>query len=279
MAKKNKITFRIPNLFSPVPILSILLAVASFLLGMLVLKIHYVERDVSKKFDDATAALTTKMAPQQQLPPIVSIDNIKDVFNNNEIIKFGDAKNKLLFVIIADPSCPYCQAANGTNPELSKKMGDQFTIVSNGGTYISPVQEMRKLTESGKASLAYIYQNGHGAGEMAMKSLFCAYEQKKFWETNDKLNTDAGYNLINNDVKNDKTASTKMADFLSNILDSSVLKKCMDDGKYDSYLASNQKLASSLGANGTPGFFINANTFPGAVNWDNMKNAVDEALK
>ena len=158
-------------------------------------------------------------------------------------------------------------------------MGAQFTLESDGGTYISPVTEMRKLVAAGQASFAYIYQNGHGNGEMAMKAFFCANEQGKFWEAHDKLNSNDGYNLINNEVKNDKTASGKLSDFLADVVDSGALKSCLDSGKYDSFLPNDQKLASSLGVNGTPGFFINTTNFAGAYSWKDMKSVADAALK
>jgi protein-disulfide isomerase len=246
------------------------------MLGSLTTKVAYLEKN--GKVADAAPAAAQPQQPAQQAPK-VELSTIKGIFENKEVIRFGDSSKKLLLIEVADPSCPYCQAAAGKNPELSKQMGAQFTLSSDGGTYISPVQEMRKLAESGQASFAYIYQNGHGNGEMAMKSMYCANEQGKFWDAHDKLNTNAGYNLINNDVKNDKAASGKLSDFLSDVLDSGSLKSCLDSGKYDSYLASDQKLASSLGVNGTPGFFINTTNFAGAYNWNDMKSAAEAALK
>jgi protein-disulfide isomerase len=255
-------------------VLYVLLLVAAFFLGSLTTKVSYLEKNT--KPADTTA---TTQAGAQPAAIKVDLNTIKAVFKNKDVIRFGDANKKVLFVEVADPSCPFCQAAAGKNPELNKQMGEQFILESDGGTYIPPVLEMRKLVDSGQASFAYIYQNGHGAGEMAMKAMYCANEQGKFWDAHDKLNTNDGYNLINNDVKNDKTASGKISDFLADVVDASALKSCLDSGKYDSYLANDQKLASSLGANGTPGFFVNTTNFAGAYSWKEMKTAVDTALK
>ncbi len=260
-------------------ILYILLLVAAFFLGSLTTKVSYLEKGVKTTGPEPTTTAEAQQQQGAQQAPKVELNAIKGIFNNKEVIKFGDANKKLLLVEVADPSCPFCQAAAGKNPELSKQMGAQFTLASDGGTYVSPVQEMKKLVESGQASFAFIYQNGHGNGEMAMKALFCANEQDKFWDAHDKLNTNEGYNLINNDVKNDKSASGKLSDFLSSVLDSATLKSCLDSGKYDSYLANNQKLAVSLGVNGTPGFFINATNFAGAYSWKDMQSVADAALK
>ncbi|MCL4354211.1 DsbA family protein [Patescibacteria group bacterium] len=260
------------------PILYILLLVAAFFLGSLTTKVSYLEKGGKTTGPEPTTTAAAQQQAAQQAPK-VELATIKKVFDNKEVIKFGDANKKLLLVEVADPSCPFCQAAAGKNPELNKQMGAQFTLVSDGGTYISPVQEMRKLVESGQASFAFIYQNGHGNGEMAMKALFCANDQDKFWDAHDKLNTNEGYNLINNEVKNDKSASGKLSDFLSGTLDSSALKSCLDGGKYDSYIANNQKLAASMGVNGTPGFFINSTNFAGAYSWKDMQSVADAALK
>lgn len=257
------------------PILIGLLVIAAFIIGVLFTKVSYLEKN--PKITDSAA-----VQPQvtgEPTAPVVDLGAIKAIFGNNEVIKFGNADNKLLLVDISDPSCPYCQAAAGKNPELNKQMGTQFTLVADGGTYIPPVQEMKKLVEEGKASFAYIYQNGHGNGEMAMKALFCANEQDKFWEAHDKLMTNAGYTLINDVVKNDKASSGKLADFLAAVVNKTELKSCLDSGKYDSVLASNQALAGSLGVSGTPGFFVNTTNFAGAYSWTEMKPAADAALK
>jgi len=279
--KSREVKFTVPSFtfnknYSVV--LYILLLIAAFFLGSFTTKISYLEKN-AKPAENTAAAQPQQQAGAQPAAVKVELSTIKGVFTNKNVIKFGDASKKALFVEIADPSCPFCQAAAGKNPELNKQMGAQFTLVSDGGTYVSPVQEMKKLVDAGQASFAYIYQNGHGNGEMAMKALYCANEQGKFWDAHDKLNTNEGYNLINNEVKNDKTASGKLSDFLASVVNSNDLKSCLDSGKYDSFLADDQKLASSLGANGTPGFFVNTTNFAGAYNWNDMKSAVDKALK
>ncbi len=260
------------------PTLVILLIIASFFVGMYFTKVTYLEKNLKTDKTAVTPAVTPSAA-QQPAAPTIDINTIKNVFSDQNVIKFGNADSKLLLVEISDPSCPFCQIASGKNPELNKQSGVQFTLVADGGTYISPVQEMKKLVDAGKASFAYIYQNGHGNGEMAMKSFYCANEQGKFWQVHDKLMTSAGDELINNVVKNDKTASGKLADFLAGAADKTKLKACLDSGKYDSALAADQKLATSLGVSGTPGFFLNTTNFAGAYSWTDMKAVADTALK
>ena len=252
------------------PVLVILSIGLAFMVGVLWQKVSNLEKGgVATKTGDTQA---------QPAAPTVNIDTVKGVFDK-DVIKFGDAGRKVLFVEILDPSCPYCHVAGGDDPEIGLEMGDRFRYKSAGGTYEPPVTEMRKLVDSGKASIAFIYYPGHGNGEMAMKALYCADEKGKFWEAHKLLMSKAGYDLQNNTVKNDKAQSGKVADFLKGVVDASFIKSCLDSGKYDARLASDQSLAVGLGVQGTPGFFVNANSFPGAYSWTDIKSAVDSALK
>ena len=77
---------------------------------------------------------TTAQAPNAA-PAAASLEDIKGVFDK-DVIKIGDANRKVLFVEMADPSCPYCHIAGGFNPELSASADVQtnrFVYVSDGG--------------------------------------------------------------------------------------------------------------------------------------------------
>ena len=255
------------------PVLVLIALGLSFFSGTMWQKVKNLEKG-------GTTVAGTAASPQPA-QPTVSLDQIKDLFGK-DLIKFGDDKRKVLFVEISDPSCPYCHAAAGLNPELSRQMdatNNTFQLVSDGGKYVPPVLEIKKLVDSGEASFVYIYSSGHGNGEMGTKALYCANEKGKFWEAHDLLMTNKGYEFLNNTIKNDKTKSGDMATFLKSAVDPSFLKECLDSGKYDARLASDAQLAQTLGFQGTPHFFVNATAFPGAYNWTDMKSAVDEALK
>jgi len=236
-----------------------------------------------KNFEKGGAAVGTT-TPQQAAAPAqpdkvaVSLDTIKGLFDK-DLVKFGDKNSKVLFVEISDPSCPYCQIASGLNPTLNSQSGAQFKLVKDGGTYVAPVVEMRKLIEAGKASLVWIFSPGHGNGEMGTKALYCANEKGKFWGVSDLLMTAKGYDFLNNTIKNDKTKSGDLATFLKSAVDPVFLKECVDSGKYDARLTSDTQLAQSLGFQGTPDFYVNATNFAGAYSYTDMKSAVDAALK
>jgi len=258
-----------------VPILLVASIALAFAVGVLWQKVSNLE---SGKVSGTTAQDDPATGTQQAGGAKVTLDQIKSLFSQ-DLIKFGDADRKLLFVVVTDPSCPYCHIASGGNPELSAEAGDKFKLVADGGAYVAPVTEMRKLVDSGDASIAYIYQNGHGAGEMAQKALYCAYDMGKYWEVHDLLMSNAGYDLINSKVKNDKSKSQELVDFLASAADSGKLKECIDSGKYDERLASDMQLAQSLGVSGTPGFFVNEVNFAGAYSWTDMQPVVEQYLQ
>lgn len=252
------------------PVLVVLSVGLAFMVGVLWQKVTNLEK--------GGVTTTAGTNAQQAAKPTVDLNAIKAVFKK-DVIKFGDANRKLLFVEVVDPSCPYCHVAGGDDPELAAQIGAQFKYKSAGGEYLPPVPEMKKLVDDGKAAMAIIYYPGHGNGEMAMKALYCAQEKGKFWEAHDLLMNQAGYELQNTTVKNDKAQSGKVADFLAKAVDASFMKSCLDSGKYDSRLADEQALAGTLAIQGTPGFYINSTSFPGAYSWSDMKSVADAALK
>jgi len=220
---------------------------------------------------------TTTTDPSQETAVNVTLDQIKALFNDNNIA-FGSPDNKVLFVEFGDPSCPYCHIAGGKNPELNKQVGAQFTLVADGGTYVAPVEEMRKLVDSGQASFVWLYTNGHGNGELATQAQYCAHEKGKFWEVHDLLMTNAGYNLINDTVRNDVANAGKLADFLKSAVDPSEMKSCLESGKYAGRIAEDQATGSSLGVRGTPNFFVNTMNYGGAYSYNDMKATVEAYL-
>lgn len=267
----------LPSIFASINVMQIVLVVSlvvgSFFLGSLWTKVQILEKG-------GVAPAAAQPAAQQQPtpPPAVTQDQIKKAYDG-AFLRWGDKNKKLVFVEIADPSCPYCHIAAGKNPQLNAQAGDRFKLVSDGGTYKPPVPEIEKLVKNNQASLVYLYTPGHGNGEMGMKALYCAMEKNKFWEVHDLLYSSAGYDLLNNTVKNDKAKSGELATFLKAVIDSKFLKSCLDSGKYDKRLTDEVTLTRSLGVTGTPGFFVNTTLFAGAYSYTDMESAVKTALQ
>lgn len=262
-----------PKSFLTTPV-SVLLG--SFIIAIAIL-IHGGIIKLGPKTTAVQPAASAQPNAQQPTQPAATLADVKNAFTKSAI-KFGDANRKLIVVEVADPSCPYCHIAAGKNPELNKQAGSQFTLVSDGGTYVAPVIEIKKLLDEGKASFAWIYTSGHGNGEMGTKAMYCAFEQNKFWEVHDLLMTSKGYDLLNNTIKNDKAKSGELAAFLENVSDQTSLKVCLEGEKYDARLQEDTALATSLGITGTPGFYFNETAFRGAYSYKDMESAVQSAL-
>jgi len=244
------------------------LVIAAFLGGF------YFSKNTGTTNSTATATPTT--VQEQAATANINIDQVKALFNDKNIV-LGNKDSKLLIVEFSDPSCPYCHAASGKNSALNKQMGGQFLLKSDGGSYVAPEEEIKKLVDSGKAGFVWLYANGHGNGELATQAFYCANEKGKFWEVHDKLMSAEGYELINTTVKNDKTKSGIMADFLKGAVDPKSMKECLESGKYANRLSEDMTTARNMGFEGTPYFIINTTRFVGAYSFTEMQGAVDEA--
>jgi protein-disulfide isomerase len=255
-----------------VPVLTLASLVLAFMVGVLWQKVQNLEKGGTVSGTAAQPA-----AQQQPTETQASLETIQGLFEK-DVLKFGDKNAKLSFVEVADPSCPYCHIAAGHNSELARQVDQRFVPVADGGEYLPPVTEMKKLVDEGKANFVYIYTNGHGNGELSMKALYCADEKGKFWEVHDKLMTNEGYNLINNTIKNSVSNAGALSEFLKAEIDTSFLKSCLESGKYDKRLAADSQLASQIGISGTPGFYVNSSVFRGAYSFTDMKTAVDSAI-
>lgn len=218
--------------------------------------------------------------------PTVSMEKIRGLFNGDNL-SFGDKNSKLLFVEFSDPSCPFCHVAAGKNSALNKQMGQQFILKSDGGTYVAPVPEMKKLVDAGKAAFVWIYAVGHGSGATGTKALYCAQEKGKFWEVHDLLMSSAGYTLMNTTMERDANRSALdnagnqdlVAKFLKPAVDSAFMKDCLASTKYDGRLTSDMAIARQFGFQGTPDFYVNTTNFSGAYSFTDMQVAVDATLK
>lgn len=242
--------------------------------GYLMGKINGLEKVTTTNTGAQPAA---QQQQQQPAPVAVTQDQIKSLFDGKNIT-FGDKNKKLVFVEFSDPSCPFCHVAAGKNGALNKQMGTQFVLKADGGTYVAPVPEMKKLVDQGKASYVWIYANGHGNGEVATRALYCAQEKGKFWEVHDLLMSEAGYTLINNTVKNDKSQAGVLADFLKKAIDPGFMKSCVEGNKYDDRLTVDMTTAQKFGFNGTPSFFVNTQNFAGAYSYTEMENVVKQNI-
>lgn len=246
----------------------IMLVVGAYMLGVYKTKVTYLEKGAPNAAPQAAGNTA-----QPTAPTTIDLAKVKDQFDGKHIT-FGDKNAAMVITEVSDPSCPYCHIAGGLHPDLNNQSA-QFKMVKDGGTYVAPVPEIRKLVEAGKASFLWIYSPGHGSGEVGTAALYCAYEQGKFWEAHDILMSKSGYELLNNVVKNDLTQSAKVVSLMGKALDSKKLQACLDSKKYLNQPDEDSALVSELAAPaqgfGTPTFFVNNKVVEGAQPWSSIE--------
>jgi protein-disulfide isomerase len=249
----------------------VLLVVGAYFLGVYKTKVEYLESGVTAQTQQVGGAAAPVAKP-------VDMESVNKLFADKANLVFGDRDAKIKFVEFSDTSCPFCHVAAGENPELAKSMNPRFVTVDQGGTYVAPVQEIRKLVEAGKAAYLWLYTPGHGNGELGTLALYCANEQGKFWEAHDLLMSNAGYTFVNDTVKNDRTKFAEVATFLKSAVDTTKLKSCLDSKKYEARVTSDPAVASSFGYGATPTFFVNDKVVEGASSWTEAFKALVDPL-
>jgi len=252
-------------------IMVLALVVGAYFLGVYKTKTEFLESN-----PNTVAAVAGDQAPVAQPVDMASVEAL---FADESNIVLGERDAKIKFVEFSDTSCPFCHVVAGKNPELSKEINPRFVAVADGGTYVPPVMEIKKLIEEGKAALAWFYTPGHGNGELGTLALYCAYEQGRFWEAHDLLMNNEGYDLVNEVVKNDRTKFGELTKFLGSSVDSSKMLSCLESKKYEARVSSDPQVASSFGYGATPTFFINDQVVEGAASWtDSFENVVKPLL-
>ncbi len=109
----------------------------------------------------------------------------------------------------------------------------------------------------------------HKRAMPAANATACAQEQGKFWEMHDII--------FENNRKLEDADLESYADKIG--LKKKAWKDCYSQNKYKDRIVKEQKTAVSLGARGTPAFFINGRFLSGARPFDSFKELIDEELK
>ena len=109
----------------------------------------------------------------------------------------------------------------------------------------------------------------HKDAKPAAMAVLAAHEQGKFWEM---------HNLI---FENNKALKRPDLDKYAQQVGLNVakFKSYMDEGKGEAQIKADQAQAASVGARGTPAFFINGRSLSGAQPFASFKAIIDEELK
>lgn len=156
------------------------------------------------------------------------------------------AKNaKVTIVEFSDFECPFCSRVNPTIDQIMKEYEGKVQVVFKN----QPLP---------------FHSNAKAAAEAAL----AAGEQGKYWEFHDKL-------FANQRALNRANYETWAGELGLNM---AKFKAALDSGKFSAQVDADQALATSVGASGTPTFFINGRKLVGAQPFPAFKAIIDEEL-
>ena len=158
-----------------------------------------------------------------------------------------NGKNDALVTIVefSDYQCPFCSRGHNTMQQIQKDYGDKVRVIMKQ----NPLSFHDRAKPSALAALA-------------------AGEQGKYWEMHDKM-------FANQQKLQDGDLEGYAKEIGLNI---EKWKSDMQSPKLADIIQKEQALAVSLGATGTPAFFINGRKLSGAQPIDNFKRIIDEEV-
>jgi protein-disulfide isomerase len=157
----------------------------------------------------------------------------------------GSPDALITLVEFSDYECPFCSRAHVTVEKLREQYGNKLRVVMKQ----NPLSFHPRAKPAALAALA-------------------AGEQGKYWEMHDKL--------FANQKKLDDASLEGYAKDIG--LDLAKWKADMALPKFQDQIQKEQAQASTLGASGTPAFFINGRFMSGAQPLENFRALIDEEL-
>lgn len=158
----------------------------------------------------------------------------------------GNPNAKVTIVEFSDFQCPFCARGAKTMEDVLKEYPNDVKLVFKN----LPLPFHPEAKPSAIAALA-------------------AQRQGKFWEMHDKL--------FANQQSLGRDAYLKFAEELG--LDMDRFKKDLDDESLEKAVEADHQLATKLGVQGTPGFFVNGVLVSGAQPLPAFKSIIDRWLK
>lgn len=250
---KDSFSFTIPHLknVSANTYLVFVIVLFAFILGMLTIRVLDLQQQVNENKNASAAnaqaggsALPSAL-PTPAGPVNVSVGNYPPQGNTNA---------KVTVIEFADFRCPFCeQWFNNIEPNL-----------------------MKDYVNTGKVKFYFRNYAFLGpASTLAAEAGECANDQGQFWAWHD-------YMYKNQPDESDTSMYTN--DNLSQIagtlgMDQSQFASCLSSKDASDKVAKDLKDGSAAGVTGTPTTFVNGIAIVGAVPYDQIKSAIDAALK
>jgi protein-disulfide isomerase len=181
---------------------------------------------------------------RSQSKVVLSFSQPKADIRLNDTPVRGPISAPVVLVEYADYECPYCQQVHA---------------------------DLAKLEAEYKGKLAFAFKDYplpmHANAQKAAEAAQCAGVQGKYWEYHDRLFEVKRYDL--GQLKNNARTLN---------LDAAAFDKCLDSGASADAVKAHLAEAQGLGLQGTPTFFLNGRVLSGAVNYETLRQAVEEEL-
>jgi protein-disulfide isomerase len=198
--------------------------------------------EILAAIDDRQKPAPGAAAPAAAPPPAAS----HKVPLNATMPRTGPKVAKVTIAEFSDFQCPFCKRVEPTVKEILQKYPNDVAIV-----FINqPLPFHEHAMEAAQAFQA-------------------AHRQGKAWPMHDKM--------YDNNTALERANLEKYAQDIG--LNMSKFKRDMDDPKIKEEIAEHQKLATSVGASGTPTFFINGRQIVGAQPFPEFQKIIDEEIK
>jgi protein-disulfide isomerase len=155
----------------------------------------------------------------------------------------GDPKAPVILVEYGDYECPHCGHAYPVVKRVQKRLGRQLAFVFRN----FPLNEI------------------HPDAESAAESTEFAAAQNKYWEMHD--------GIFENQDKLSDAFLLELAESLS--LNGQSLQEALNDEEFAGKVKEDFTGGVRSGVNGTPTFFINGHRYDGAVDEDDLVEAIE----
>jgi protein-disulfide isomerase len=199
-----------------------------------------------KGLGEVLAALDDKQKPAAGAAAPAAPAGPRKILFSASMPRLGPKAAKVTIAEFSDFQCPFCKRAIPTVKEIEQKYPKDVAVV-----FINqPLPFHEHANEAARAFQA-------------------ANRQGKAWQMHDKM--------FENNTALDRASLEKYAGEIGLNVDK--FKKDIDDPKIKEEVAEHQKLASAVGANGTPTFYINGRELVGAAAFSEFQKIIDEEIK
>lgn len=158
----------------------------------------------------------------------------------------GSEKAPVTIVMFIDFECPYCQASHGIFNQLLTQYGSAIKVIFKH----FPITTL------------------HPEAENAAIAASCAQEQKKFWEYYDAL--------FNEETITETTYETLAEETK---LNSNQFSTCFKSKRYLSAIEKDRQDGITLGVQGTPTYFVNAEKIEGVPSLEQWNSIILKEMK